>query len=348
MGPITNETAFDFIRMLVNIGGVDLLKEPEMLILNPQGEPRMVSDGDRKKPIQIIVPGMVKDDNNYLFNPLKSVEGNNPAYNWFYTSRGNNIAMVTKQIMVRLITLAAAKETADYESLQLITEISEQCDEQMVQELEKVKLSPADILRIFYDKKIKTAEAQTMLFSDEMETQYKLRKKTWTVLRKIFKTIFELDNDEMTMSKYRYRAIILNIPEIDAKLHVIAKLIAKLEPWSKVIGISFEPEKFEEHLKNLEAYSRMYAWFTARSINGEMVLNNQERSAGLPLRPQTQDNGTTIKINPPMMAPTIPPMTACPPMTAYPNTMQAYPAMTAYGTTAIVPGIVEHDRIALC
>lgn len=352
MGPITNDTALDFIRMLVNLGGIDFLKEPEMIILNPQGEARRVADGDKSMPIQIIVPGMVKDDNNFLFNPLKSVEGRNPAYTWFYTSRGNNIAMITKAIMVRLITLAAAKETADYESLKLITDISGSCDEQMVQELSKIELNPADILRIFYDKTIKTAEAQTLLFTDEIETKHKFRRKTWNVLHKIFRTIFELDKDEMTMSKYRYRAVILNIPEIDAKLHVIAKLIRKLEPWAKVIDVTFEPDKFDEHLKNLEAYSRMYAWFTARSINGEMILNNRERSAGLPLLPQSvKTDDTTIKLNstpqPVQQIATPAPMTAYPQMAAYPGQMTAYP-MTAYGgsTMSAIP-MVEHDRIAL-
>jgi hypothetical protein len=347
MNPITNETALDFIRMLVNLGGVDLLKEPEMIILNPQGEPRCIADGDKQKPIQIIVPGMVKDDNNFLFNPLKSVEGNNPAYNWFYNSRGSNIATVTKMIMAQIIALAVEKETSDYESLQLITEISGSCDAQTQQEL--LKINAADILRVFYNKKIKTAEAQTYLLSDEIETEYRLKKRTWTIIRKIFRTIFDLDKDETTMSKYRYRAKILNIPEIDSKLHVISQLIKKLEPWGKLIGAQFEPEKFEEHLQNLEAYSRMYAWFTARSVNDQMVINNQQRSAGLPVRPQVQDD-TTIKLgSAPVLDPQpVQPMTAYTPMTAYPNTMQAYPPMTAYGMPmTAAPVVVEHDRIAL-
>ena len=340
MNPITNDTVMDFIRMLVNLGGVDLLKEPEMVILDPNGELRKVTAGDSTKPVQIIVPGMVKDDNNFLFNPLKTVEGNNPAYNWFYTSRGNNIAAVTKQIMLQIIGLAIEKETKGYEMLPLITEISDQCDKQVQQDL--MKLNAADILRIFYNKKIKTAEAQTMLFTDEIEVQHKFRKRSWTTIRKIFKTIFELDKDDMTMSAYRYRAIVLNIPEIDAKLHVIAKLIAKLDKWGQLVGVNFEPEKFEEHLKNLEAYSRMYAWFTARSVNDQAIISNQQRSAGLPLLPQSvKTDDTTIKLNSGLMPLQNQPMVAYPAMTAYPP-MTAAP----YTTMSAIP-MVEHDRITL-
>ena len=328
MGPITNDTVMDFIRQLVNLGGVDFLKEPEMLILNRDGEPRCVSDGDKNKPIQIIVPGMLKDDNNFLFNPFKMVEGNNPAYVWFYTSRGSNIAVITKLIMAKLIELAVAKETTDYESLQLIADLSSVCDEQMQNELKKI--NAADILRVFYNKKNKTAEAQTGLFTDEIETQYKLRKKTWSTIRTIFKTIFELNEEDITMSKFRYRAIILNIPEIDAKLHVISKLIKKLEPWSKVIGVTFEADKFEEHLKNLEAYSRMYAWFTVRSVNNQDIISNQERSSGLPLKPESvqTENRNRIKIDNPPVYPQPAPVQAAP-ITPY-----GYGAVTPYGAVS--------------
>ena len=353
MGPITNDTALEFIRMLVNLGGIDMLKEPEMLILNPEGEPRCVADGDKNKPIQIIVSGMVKDDNNFLFNPLKTVEGNNPAYTWFYTSRGNNVANATKMIMTHIIGLAVAKETADYETLSLITEISDQCDKQVQQDL--LKINASDILRIFYNKKIKTAEAQTLLFSDEIEVQYKLRKKSWNIIRKIFKTIFELDSDEVSMSKLKYRAIILNIPEIDAKLHVISKLIAKLEPWGKLIGINFEAAKFEEHLQNLEAYSRIYAWFTARSINDQAVISNQPRSAGLPLKPQIKEDSNVIHLNnaSPGVQPMMAPMQAYAPMTAYPQTpMVAYPTPAPIPCGCVqlapVPPVAAPDQIPLC
>ena len=295
MNPITNDTALEFIRLLVNIGGIDMLKEPEMIILDPEGQPRCVKEGDTTKPIQIIMNGMVKDENNFLFNPFKSVEGNNPAYIWFYTSRCSNVAFITKLIMQKLIQLAVEKETKTYEHLQLITDIAEACDSQM--ETELMKINAADILRVFYNKKIKTAEGQTMLFSDEIETQYKLRKKSWTTLRKIFSTIFELEEGEVTMSGYMYRATVLHIPEIDAKLHVIGKLIEKLAKWSELIDVKFEPEKFNEHLKNLEQYSRMFAWFTARSVKDQTIISNQTRAEGLPTLPASAVSDTTIKLN---------------------------------------------------
>ena len=356
MTPITNDTVMDFIRMLINLGGIDFLKEPEMLILNKDGEPRCIDDGDKAKPIQIIVPGMVKDDNYFLFNPLKAVEGNNPAYVWFYMSRGSNIAVITKMIMLKLIELAVAKETADYESLQLIADLSSVCDEQMLTELTKINAS--DILRIFWNKRLKTAEAQTLLFSDEIETQYKLRKKSWTTIRKIFKTIFDLGDDN-TMSKFHYRAVILNIPEIDAKLHVISKLIKKLESWSQIIGVTFEADKFEEHLKNLETYARMYAWFTVRSVVGQNIISNQQKSSGLPLvPPKSADNDTTIKLGSPPVYPQPVQMPQQPmtpygtSMTPYPMTPYGMPQMSPYGSMGIPmatqPQVVEHDRIPIC
>ena len=294
MNPITNDTVLEFIRMLVNMGNIDFLKEPEMVILDKEGNTRMVKEGDKTKPIQLLMSGIVKDDNYFLYNPLKIVEGSNPASNWFWNSRCNNVAMLTQGIMAKVIQLGATKDMENYETLSLITEINDVCDEQLQKELFKINI--ADLLRFVYNKRFKTCEAQTLIFSDEAEQQYKLRKRSWTALRKIFRTIFGIGEEETTLSKYTYRATILSIPEIDARLHVIGNIITALEPWAKLINVELEAEKFNEHLKNLETYARMYAWFTARSVNGTMVVSNQSKNEQIKLPTSEQKDDTVIKI----------------------------------------------------
>ena len=315
MNPITNDTVLDFVRRLTNLGGIDYLKEPEMVILDQEGNPRCVTDGDKMKPIQIITSGIVKDENMFLFNPFKNVEGANPAFAWYYTSRGCNLAHLTKMLIAAVIKQAVAKETENYEILHLITEVSSACDEQMHAEL--MKINAADILRVFYNKKMKTAEAQTVLLTDEIETQYKLRKKSWQTIRKIFRTIFNINEDDTTMSAFKYRAKILGIPEIDAKCHLYGMLLTAMEPWQDLLEIKLEAQEYNAHLENLETYARMYAWFTARTVQEKTVISNQSKSDGLPLRPlEPKTDENTIKLSPASAAPLSPmsPMSPMAPM----------------------------------
>jgi len=281
MNEITNVDILKFLRLLCNIGGAFHLNEEKMIIEKNDGQACCVQEGDQVKPIQILFSGMVKDDDNAILNPFKMVEGNNPALNWFYQSRFTVISVLVKKMILRIVEVGYTKESEDYDLMRVLAKYSDQCDKTMVDELQKINAS--DYLRIFYNKKNKTAEAQTAIFTDMLESQHKFRKKTWKVLRDLFREVFQM-GDADTMSKYTYRATILSIPEIDAKLHVMGMILKVIDPWcTTLLKTPLESEEFEKHLVNLETYARMYAWFTAKVDGNNNTIVDNHQASGLPV-----------------------------------------------------------------
>lgn len=302
MNQLTNDDVQAFIEMLVTFGGVNRL-DSNMVILEEDGSAHTIPDGDTNKPVQILHSGMIKDENNFIFNPLKMIEGSNPAFNWFYNSRIMILANIIREIIVNVVELSVSKETENYDILQLLTDVSESCDKLTVSELKNI--NAADYFRIFYNKKTKVAEAQTLLFSDEAETMYKLRKKSWVAVRNLMRNLFKLKTDETTLNAYRYHATILSVPELDAKLHVMSQVINLIDPWAKMIGYDLRGEEFKKHLDNLETYVRMFAWFTAKATidaPNKLVVSNHA-PGGLPIR---EDISTPAPVSQPVATTPVP------------------------------------------
>ena len=293
MNQISNKDVQEFIELLVTLGGANQL-DKEMIILEPDGTPHEETIEGKKKPLQILHSGMVKTDTTYIFNPLKTVEGSNPAITWFYQSRAIVLAIIIKQIIIHVVELAVSKDTENYDVLQLLTDVSESCDKLTVSELSGI--NPVDYFQIFYSRKTRTAEAQTLMFSDDAESRYKLRKKTWTAIRNLIRNLFKLEKDEFTLSKYSHHATILSFPEYDAKLHVMSQIIEIIDPWAKLLGYDLRSEDFKKHLENLESYVRMYAFFTAKATRDKLVVNNNT-SNGLPIRDDVKVSATPTITN---------------------------------------------------
>lgn len=284
MADLTNQDVLDFIRQLVNLGNALHLEESNMTIINQKGEEVCVSEAGEVKPVQILFSGMVRDENKISLNPFKVVEGANTAQRWFYETRIAVIGTLLKKLIVRLVEIGATKDTEEYENISILEGISEVCDKTMVDELNKINVS--DYLRIFYNKKNKTAEPQTLVFTDAIEEQYKsIRKKTWHALAALFRKIFKLDDDESTLSKYGYKATLFDVPEIDSKLHVMGKILEIIGPLCRSFTKTdvFE-DSFNKHLANLPAYVRMYAWFTSKAAAPNSTA--QVLSNGAPAAPQ--------------------------------------------------------------
>ena len=303
MADLTNQDVLDFIRQLVNLGNALHLEESNMTIINQKGEEVCVSEAGELKPVQILFSGMVRDENKISLNPFKVVEGANSAQRWFYETRVAVLGTLIKRLIVKLVEIGATKETEGYENISILDDISEACDKTMVDELNKINVS--DYLRIFYNKKNKTAEPQTLVFTDAIEEQYKsIRKKTWHTLAALFKKIFKLDDDESTLAKYGYKATLFDIPEIDSKLHVMGKIMNIIGPLCRSFNkTDIYEESFNKHLENLPAYVRMYAWFTSKAVapnsTTQVLSNGAPTAAPQPQwTPQPQVQPQPVQQNP--------------------------------------------------
>ena len=141
MEQITHNDVQDFIKLLVTYGNLYYLDDDLVIHQELDGEKVTVLDEQKQKPLQILHTGMIKDENNFIFNPFKTIEGNNPGLNWFYTSRIMIASGMVKELILKLVELCASKDTKNYDILQLIDGVSELCDNDMLTEFKKITAS---------------------------------------------------------------------------------------------------------------------------------------------------------------------------------------------------------------
>ena len=319
---IDNNTVLDFVKLLLGYTNYTL-DDVRGTILTNEGKECTVEDPiDRQvKPVRVVRPGMADDKGFTNLNPFIVLEGVQPALDWFYLTRLCGLSAMIKKTIVGCVKTGVEGKSEDYEALGLISGLSEKFDAQMVTELEKINC--LDVFKIFYNKSTKTAEAQTELFTEGIEKQHKFRKKTWNVVRTLFLKVLGLEKDD-DLKKFKYKATILNIPDVDAKLHVFGAVMAAAKPYiEKIMGVDLRLDDFNAHMKNLETYVKLCAWITTA------VGKNNQTTAG---RPAWTDIPVSPRTTPGMAIPIKPTNGMMPSLAADTSRM---PAATPIGSTTI-------------
>lgn len=293
---IDNNTVLDFVKLLLGYTNYSL-DDVRGTILTNEGKECTAEDPiDRQvKPVRVVRPGMADDKGFTNLNPFIVLEGVQPALDWFYVTRICGLSAMIKKTIVACVKTGVEGKSEDYEALGLISGLSEKFDAQMVTELEKINC--LDVFKIFYNKSTKTAEAQTELFTSSLEKQHKFRKKTWTVVRTLFLKILGIEKEE-DLSKFRYKATILNIPDVDAKLHVFGAVMAAAKSYiEKLLGIDLHVKEFNRHMKNLETYVKLCAWITTAVGKNGQTTTARPAWTDIPITPRTTP-GMAIPIQP--------------------------------------------------
>lgn len=293
---IDNNTVLDFVKLLLGYTNYSL-DDVRGTILTNEGKECTAEDPiDRQvKPIRVVKPGMADDKGFTNLNPFIVLEGVQPALDWFYVTRICGLSAMIKKTIVACVKTGVEGKSEDYEALGLISGLSEKFDAQMVTELEKINC--LDIFKIFYNKSTKTAEAQTELFTSALEKQHKFRKKTWSVVRTLFLKILKIEKED-DLSKFKYKATILNIPDVDAKLHVFGAVMSAARPYiEKLMGIDLHVKEFNRHMKNLETYVKLCAWITTAVGKNGQTTTSRPAWTDIPIAPRSTP-GMAIPIKP--------------------------------------------------
>lgn len=262
MQKMTQEDITSFYKLLLQFSNFTL-DDTKGVILTHDGKECLAMDPrtNTEKPIRITRPGMVDDPAYTDLNPLLVLEGVQPALAWFWQTRLAGLSAIVKEIILSCLTTGVEAKDEDYDRLSLITGISSKFDKQMITDVGKI--NSADIFRIFYDKSRKTAEAQTELFTEGIQKKHKFRKKTWEVVQELFLRIFGITKAD-DLEKYRYKATILSIPDIDAKMHVVLMVMKQIGGYvEKFMTLNIPIDELEKHVANLETYAKVSAWMTA-------------------------------------------------------------------------------------
>lgn len=259
MKVVDKDSLANFEKLLIETGEVYQVLEDHTIKNLGNDTLATVVDGKKTKVVAFFYEGMPANEEQAVLNPFKECVGINRAREWFYNTMNSLVALMLKTLMKKMIQDAIEKKDDNYTQFPLMSRIIDKVDPTMVDELEKIR--SIDLLQIYYNKKTKSAEAQTCVFNEEYIKEHpKYRKKTWEVFQVLVTTF--LGTEEISET-YTYTAKILAIPETDAKLHVIVGLLGALDPWCRdVLGVNLHKAELEEHLEALEGYAKLYAWVT--------------------------------------------------------------------------------------
>ena len=258
---VNAQTIVDFAKLLIQCGDVYEVQDDYTIVNKPTGERVMIMEAKEAKPLAIFHEGASSYENVKWLNPFKESLGGSKERDWFFNFITSISGYLTKYIIHKIIEDCIKKKDDSYGAFALMSKIHDKADETMLAEIEK--LTANSLVSIYYNKREKTTEAQTELFSKELHDAFpKFRKKSWEVFQLIFMEIFGSDD----LSEYKYRSKILDIPETEGKLAVSIALISHLGPFAKdFLGKDLHEAELNAHFEVLEGYSKLYAWATVNN-----------------------------------------------------------------------------------
>lgn len=256
---INPDTIFDFTKRLVELGGIYKINDDLSITNTVSDNVIAIPSGKKSIPLKVFKDGMESGEFALLM-PYKEQLGINREREWFFDSLQIIIGNLIKELTLKIIKDAVEKKDDNYSQYALMNKIAGLADETMLKEVEKLRAH--DFIFINYNKKLKTASAQTRIVDEELlEEHGRFRKKSWEVIQTLFNEfIGTTDPEEL----YTYQSTILSIPETDAKLHVIIALAKALGAYVRdILEIDLGEDILEQHLANLEGYGKLHAWVSA-------------------------------------------------------------------------------------
>ena len=272
MMEITADNLLAFEKLLIEIGGIYKLCDDMTIENTTTGKKVAIPQGASNKLLVVFKQGIPCGDYAIL-NPFKEVLGNSKQREWFFNTLQMVVAGLVKSSMIKICKDIVMKNDENNLQFPLMSRIMDKVDETTIDELDKVRTS--DIFIIFYNKKTKTAEAQSNLFTEDFKSAHsKFRKKTWEVLKVFMEEFFgttELENE------FVYQAKSVTIPETDAFLNVLIGIIRTVGTWIKdITGQDLHQHELSEHMEVLEGYAKLYAWVsTGDNTNQFTAPTNQ-------------------------------------------------------------------------
>ncbi len=272
---VTPSTLMDFIKLIIECGGVYEVQSDYTVKKRNDNATVMIPNGKTSRPLMIFHENATINQDVAWLNPFKETLGVSREREWFLNFIAQVGGMFTKAIMLKLISDSVNKHDENYDQFKLMSKINDKVDKTMIEEVEK--LSHHVFTSVYYNKREKTAEAQTELFDSELREAFpKFRKKTWEVIETIFIELFG-SND---LSEYKYRAKLLDLPETEAKLTVAIALITAIGPLCRdILQRDLCEVELNQHLELLEGYSKIYAYANMATETSSKQLAMSQQAA---------------------------------------------------------------------
>lgn len=306
------QACFDFIKLLVEFGGVYQVNE-EGYIFDNEDEPVLINVSNKGMPLRIYQSNM-KAGEYAILNPLVEPLGVFNERVWFFKSRCAIIGGLVKSMMKKLAEAAINNEgEIDYDKLDMVQPHLKSFDRKFLTEIDKIK--PVRLIRMHYNKKTRTATMQTDIYDEEFRNKFKgFRKRSWTAIEGLLEMFFGTDKIEET---FTYKATNIGFPEADACIHLMAMVAEAIYQYVETIlgDRKMRVADFMQHLPHIKEYHDVSAWFssgnTQKSDDKEETINTRapwqtkEISGIVPTNRYSNTSYSTHTYNPKGLVPSI-------------------------------------------
>ena len=259
----TSDEAYKFTKLLVELCGLYHIGSDGMIYDDQERQLRAKQILSAKRPFTIFKEGMTISPSAVILNPYNETVGVSNIRKWFFIHIESICAYLTKRIMLTIIDSFVHGNRIIYNKYDgALLEFADEIDAEILKDIYEI---PANyFLSLDYNKKSSTAYAISKLDSQEVKNEYvSVKQETWEILAILFYEIFSSDYHAISgpadMEKaYTHKATIKDIPEIDAKLHVLINLVSMLEKGVRLLdNYELPVTALQEHLPKLKDYHQI-------------------------------------------------------------------------------------------
>lgn len=270
MAEFTTKDVREFITKVLITGGILKVDDAGIVYWKGAEDEMAVVDLDGGKGILHTYTTSSKHPDAVIINPFSEAITMSIDRNWFYKVTSNIFAQNLIRVMRTLIVLAQEKEEGSYpDLLPYITPIADKIDDKVLTEFNYiVEVGTKDFCSIVYHARAKETklflgiEDPTGDFTKAIPTS-KVRKKTWTLLQTLLKSIFKTEgpvsNDLVSST------CLMNCPHFRTYMDVWIRCWRAIEPIAALTDPINEelPElldDIESHLERIDAYFKLCQW----------------------------------------------------------------------------------------
>lgn len=265
---ISMDQVGEFIKILVEWGGREMVNKNHYICDAVSGEPITVVINKRKKSMVLPHTEMrhTPGKEETIFMPLVETMGHSAERTWFFTTRNEMVGELLKKCMLKVIDICTEcddDEEVTYDQMSLVHTYVGKLDEKMKQELEKLK--PAQLARIVYSGKARTAQLQTDIYDEEkLRDILKWRKKTIEVLKDLFNDLLSTQDVHVD---YKYSSAEMLMPQIECFINMLAMFSNALGKYAEaLLHVPLFPVELEAHIPNLSKYRKKCAYMVGTTI----------------------------------------------------------------------------------
>lgn len=267
-----SKDVYDFLKLLIEIGGVHYIDESGCIYRTDDRTPvgvKLGSGKNDKKMIALFRENERPPQNAVYLNPFVELIGKHPELDLFMTITAIVPGCLALHTMIKMAELLRSKkQDAEFKTADLLSKYADKIDDKFINELQKIR--PIDAGAIAYDTTKYTAQLQCLFWTDEWleKMKSKLRKSTIKTVQEMITDIYGTDTPHSIM----HQGTLPPCKRFDAVVHVLVETLSRMQKYVEPLtGMELHVDELKTHLERLPAYHKAMQWLATTTASSDKV-----------------------------------------------------------------------------